>query len=209
MTRKKIRDLVGCTNPAITQTFKKVLAYGERGIPEEEWKLTEQQAQIYEIYQFEDKFLNVVFPHKFHLHMCHRAADKATSKESYIKDYAYRCLKYSQYLIRKEKKRAEGLEAMLAELKKPTEMRGMIEAIEYDEDFAFKLITNKECVDKNGKILTPREYSKMRSSKYEEVYPYQDLCEKALEYTKLPEQCEFIHDCMDLTRLIIARGVRE
>lgn len=209
MTRKKIRDLVGCSNPAITVTFKKILAYKAKGVAEEEWKLTPQQWQIHEVFQFEDKFLNEVFPHRYHLDMCMRASEKATSKESYIKDYAFRCLKYSEYLLRKKRKKAEGQEAILKDIKKPTTTRLMIESIEYDEDFAFKLVTDKEYVDKNGKILRPDEYRKMSSKKYVQVYPYIDLCEKALDYTKESEKSIFIHDCMDLTRLIIARGVRD
>jgi len=209
LTRKKIQQLVGCSNPAITQTIKKIAEQRKRGVPDDELKLTEMQHQIHEIWQFEDKFLNEIFPHKFHLDLCHKASDKATSKESYIKDYAFRCLKYSQYLLRRKRKAAEGLQAQLDELRKPTTIRAMIEAIEYDEDFAFKLVTGKEYVDKNGKILSPDEYRNMRKNKYQEVYPYIDLCEKALDYTKEGEKAIFIHDCMDLTRLIIARGVRQ
>lgn len=208
MTRAKIRKLVGCSNPAITVTLKKILEFRKKGKPEEEWKLTEQQWQIYQMFQFEDKFLNEIFPSEYHRYLCQKAADKANARESYIKDYALTCLKYSDFLMRKLNQKEEGLAGTLTRIRKPSTIRQMIEALEYDEDFGFKIVTERFYINRKGSRIKSNEFSRYKPKQMIEVFPYLDVCQKALDHTKDCEKNEFIHDCMDLTRLIIARGVK-
>lgn len=209
LSRKKIQKLVGCSNPSITVTLKKVLAQHEKGISDNDLNLTSQQHQIYEILQFEDKFLNEVFPDALHIKMCVLAAKKSTVKESFIKEHALRCKKFSEFLIRKKEQKEEGLTAVIKKIQAPSTLRSMIEILEYDDDFAFDLCIQREYIDNSGRILQADKIAKMRKESYSEVYPYQELCSKAMSASKDETLYDFAHDCLELSKLIIARGVRE
>lgn len=158
--------------------------------------------------QFEDKFLSIIFPSELHRKLCLRAREKATVKESYIKDYALTCYKFSEYLRNKIEQREEGLSAAISRSKNTSVIRSMIEALEYDEDFAFKLVTRRFYIDKRGEEILSTDLKRYKEHQKIEVYPYLDVCKKALKHTTDLEKSVFIHDCVELARLIISRGVK-
>lgn len=190
--------------------IKAIESQRQRGVPDSDLKLTKQHRQIYELMMFEDKFLNKVFPHPLHIDMCKEAAKKATRREFIMKEHALVCLNYSEYLVRQLGNKPMGhQEAIKREKEKEvSDVRQIIEVLEYDEDFAFKLCSESVSVyESSGEIIPAHKLSTSRNA-VKVLYPYQDVCRKAIQCSPRQELYSFASDCLNLAQLIIGRSVR-